>query len=237
LLAHIDKVRDQAQQRSRGQVGTLSVGFTSAAMWSGVLPKVLRRFRSEFPNATVELQNMRSATQLEALRAARIDIGFISTSATSSDLETRCISQETSMLVIPDTHPLAKKRRIGPVELHGIRWILLSDSFSPEKHDRFLAACASAGFMPQVVQRVSEPFTLLALVEGGMGVGLIRSSARNYAPRSLIFRILPWFSFKSRTYMVRPTSGRQPLADTFAAYMPAVDDRSSSDLIDTRSYG
>lgn len=130
------------------------------------------------------------------------------------------------MLVIPDTHPLAKKRRIGPLELHGVRWILLSDSFSPEKHDRFFAACAMTGFMPKVVQRVSEPFTLLALVEGGLGVGLIRNSARNYAPRSLIFRVLPWFSFKSQTYMVRPTIGRQPLADAFAAYLPAINDRS-----------
>ena len=80
--------------------------------------------------------------------------------------------------------------------------------------------------MPQVIQRVSEPFTLLALVEGGLGVGLIRTSARNYAPRSLAFRALPWFSFKSRTYMVRPQTGRQPLAEAFAAYMPAIDDGS-----------
>ena len=67
LLAHVDKVCDEAQQRSRGRLGTLSIGFTSAAMWSGVLPKVLRRFQSEFPNATVDLQNMRSATSWKPL--------------------------------------------------------------------------------------------------------------------------------------------------------------------------
>jgi DNA-binding transcriptional LysR family regulator len=169
LLAHAGKVRDEAQQRSRGQLGTVSIAFTSAAMWSGILPKVLKRFQSEFPNATVDLQNMRSMAQLEAVRASRIDIGFTSNSAVSSDIETSCVAEETSMLVIPDTHPLAKKRRIGPLELDGVRWILLSDFFSREKHDRFFAACANAGFMPQVVQRVSEPFTLLALVEAGLG--------------------------------------------------------------------
>lgn len=223
LLAHVDKVRNEAEQRSRGQIGTLSVGFTSAAMWSGMLPKLLRRFQSKFPDATVELHNMRSSMQLEAARSGGIDVGFVSASSTTSDIEIRCVSEEPSMLVVPDAHPLARKHRISPRDLHGIPWILLSESFSPQKHDRFIAACENAGFMPQVVQKVSEPLTLLALVEGGLGVGLIRSSARNYAPGSLAFQILPWFSFKSRTYMIRPTDGRQPLAEAFAAYVPAID--------------
>ncbi len=223
LLAHVNKVRDEAEQRSRGQIGTLSVGFTSAAMWSGILPKLLRRFQSEFPDATVELHNTRSAMQLEAARSGRIDIGFVSAFTTNSDIEIRCVAEESSMLVIPNAHALARKRRIDPSDLHGIPWILLSESFSLEKHDRFFAACENAGFVPRIMQRVSEPLTLLALVEGGLGVGLIRSSARNYAPRTLAFRVLSWFSFKSRTYMIRPRDGRQPLAEAFAAYVPAIE--------------
>ncbi len=223
LLSHAVKVRAEAEQRSRGQIGSLSIGFTSAAMWSGILPNLLRRFQAEFSHAKLELHSMRSPSQMDAVRSSRIDIGFVSAPSTTSDIEIRCVSEEPSTLVVPNAHPLARKRRISPRDLDGIRWILLAESFSPQKHDRFFAACENAGFMPQVVQRVSEPMTLLALVEGGLGVGLIRSSARNYAPRSLVFRILPWFSLKSRTYMIRPTDGRQPLADAFAAYVPAID--------------
>jgi DNA-binding transcriptional LysR family regulator len=222
LLAHFDKVRDEAEQRSRGQSGTLSVAFTSAAMWSGMLPHLLRRFQTEFPNATVELHNMRSALQMEAVRSGRADLGFVSTPQTGSGIEVTCVSEEPSLLVIPGAHPLSRKRRIAPRDLHGVRWILLSESLSPQKHDRFFAACEQAGFMPQVVQRVAEPITLLALVESGLGLGLIRGSARSYAPRSLAFKVLPWFSIKSRTYMVRPSDGRQPLADAFAAHVPEI---------------
>lgn len=222
LLAHLEKIRDEAEQRSRGQIGTLSVVFTSAAMWNGILPRLLRRFQTEFPDATVELHSMRSALQVEAVRSGRADIGFVSAPPTSSDIEATCVSEELSMLVVPDAHPLSRKRRIAPRDLDGVRWILLSESLSSEKHDRFYAACANAGFMPQLVQNVTEPITLLALVESGLGVGLVRSSARNYAPRSLAFKILPWFSFKSRTYLVRPKDGRQPLAEAFAAYAPKV---------------
>jgi DNA-binding transcriptional LysR family regulator len=161
--------------------------------------------------------------QLDGARSGRIDIGFVSAFSTASALEIRCVLEEPSMLVVSDAHPLARKRRIAPRDLDGICWILLSESFSPQKRDRFFAACESAGFQPQAIQSVSEPLTLLALVEGGLGVGLIRSSARNYAPRPLTFRVLPWFSFKSRTYMIRPTAGRQPLAEAFAAYVPGID--------------
>lgn len=222
LLKHFEKVRDEARQRSRGQTGTLSVAFTSAAMWSGMLPKLLRRFQTEFPDATVDLHNMRSALQLEAIRSGRVDIGFVSAPPTGSDIEITCVSEEPSMLVIARENPLSRKRRLDATDLNGVPWVLLSEPLS-QKQDRFLAACANAGFMPQVVQRVAEPITLLALVESGLGVGLIRNSARSYAPRSVVFRVLPWFSLKARTYMIRPAGGRQPLADAFAPHVPNID--------------
>jgi DNA-binding transcriptional LysR family regulator len=224
LLAHSNKIRDEAEQRSRGQIGTLSIVFTSAAIWNGTLPKLLQRFQTVFPDATVELRATRSALQMEAVRSGRADVGFVSKlpPTSTSGIEAMCISEELSMLVVSDIHPLAHKRRICPHDLDGVRWIFLSESLISANHDRFFAACANAGFMPRVVQKVTEPITLLALVESGLGVGLVRSSARNYAPQSLVFRDVPWFSFKSRTYMIRPTEARQPLADAFASYAPKI---------------
>lgn len=191
-------------------------------MWSGLLPKLLKRFQSDFPNANIELQSMRSANQLEAVRLGRVDIGFVSVMPAIGDLEATCVAEERSMLVMPSSNPLARKDRISPGELDGIRWILLSESFSSQKTSQFFGECAKAGFMPYVVQRAAEPITLLALVESGWGVGLVRSSARNYAPRSLKFKILPWFSFTTRTYMVRSLRGRQPLAEAFASRVPEI---------------
>jgi DNA-binding transcriptional LysR family regulator len=223
LLGQFNKVRDEAERRSRGQMGTLSIVFTSAAMWSGLLPSLLQRFQRRFPNATVELQSMRSAAQVEAVQGGRADIGFVSSSPADSGLESMCVSEEPTMLVMPKTHPLAPKRRIKPKDLDGARWILLAETASRERQDRFFAACVTAGFTPQVVQRVTEPLTLLALVASGLGLGLMRSSARAFAPRATTFVELPWFPHESRTYMIRPVSGRQPLADAFAAYLTEIE--------------
>lgn len=223
LLKHSAEIRHAAEQRARGQVGTLSIGFTSAVMWSGLLPNSVKRFQAEFPGGVVELQSMRSANQLEALQLGRIDIGFVSMLPESDELEATCVAQESSVLVVSDSNPLARKERIMPRDLDGVEWILQSESSTSQKAARFSIECEKHGFRPRVVQSVREPITLLALVESGLGVGLVRSSARSYAPRSLRFKMLRWFSFTTRTYMVRPLQGRQPLSEAFVRYVPRLD--------------
>jgi DNA-binding transcriptional LysR family regulator len=220
LLAYADKICDEAAQRALGRTGTLSIAFVSGAMWSGLLPKLLRRFQLDFPDVHIELRNLRSTSQLEAVASGRLDIGFVSAPTGNSSIEETFVAEEPYMLVVPGLHPLARKRTILPRHLEGAQWILLSRSAGPSRHAHFLAACANAGFAPKMVREVSEPNAFLGLVESGLGVGLLQSSARNYAPRSVRFRAVPWISIKSRTYMIRPVHGRQPLADRFAAYAP-----------------
>ena len=104
--------------------------------------------------------------------------------------------EEDSLLVVPGGHPLAKAPLIRPEDLDGLKWILLSEAISLEKQNDFCVACAKIGFVPEIVQNVTEPTTLLAFVESGLGVGIIRGSARRYAPRTLAFRQVPWMPLK-----------------------------------------
>ena len=45
-----------------------------------------------------------------------------------------------------------------------------------------LRGCHKAGFAPRVVQEVAHPQTLMSLVRGGLGVGLLPSEAARQAP-------------------------------------------------------
>lgn len=222
LLAYAERIRDEAAQRARGKIGTLAIAFVSGAMRSGLLPPLLRRFHAEFPKANIELHNLRSKAQMEAVASGSIDIGFVSMAPSDPALEVTPVAEEPFVLVLPVTHPLARKRGIAPPDLNGAKWVLISQSIAPDWDQQFLAACASAGFTPASIQRVNEPNTLLGLVESGFGVGLLPGSARNYAPHGVRFRALPWIWLKSRTYMVRPIEGRQQLSNSFAAYLRSV---------------
>lgn len=220
LLGQFEKIRKESEQRARGETGTLAIAFTSAAMWSGILPRLMKKFQTGHPAARVSLQQMRSTLQVQAVKAGRIDIGFVSTLPNEEGVECQCVAEEDSLLVMPGGHPLAKRRLIRPENLDGLQWIFLSETISLEKPNQFCAACAKAGFVPEIVQNVTEPTTLLAFVESGFGIGIIRSTARKYAPRTLAFREVPWMPFKNRTFMIRSTSELPPLGAAFARYAP-----------------
>ena len=82
-------------------------------MWSGILPTVLRRFQAECPEANLELRNLRSTLQIEAVRAGRVDVGFVSTPHISDGVESRCVFEEPFVLVVSSEHLLARKRTIA----------------------------------------------------------------------------------------------------------------------------
>ncbi len=125
LLGQFEKIREESEQRARGETGTLAVAFTSAAIWSGILPRFIKKFQAEHPSAKLSLQQMRSILQVEAVKAGRIDIGFVSTPTNEQGVECQCVAEEESLLVLPGSHPLAKRRSIRPEDLNGLKWIFL----------------------------------------------------------------------------------------------------------------
>jgi DNA-binding transcriptional LysR family regulator len=213
-------LREEARERAAGKIGLLCVSFTSTAMWSGLVPNALARFQHQFPGVTIQLENLRSANQIERIRSGRVDLGFVSFRPVDPELGVTCVSREPLSLAVPQAHPLARRKKLAPRDLDDLPWILLTDTLAPRKQAPFQAACARAGITPKSVRQVSEPTTLLALVSSGLGIGLIRKSACNYAPRMVTFLPLPWLPLTVGTFLIRKTGIADPIADAFAAYFP-----------------
>ena len=55
----------------------LRVGFTESATWQGVVPDSFRQFRQQQPDAELQLNPLSSLQQVEAIRAGRLDAGFV----------------------------------------------------------------------------------------------------------------------------------------------------------------
>ncbi len=218
LLGQFESIRKESEQRVRGEAGNLVIGFTSAAVWSGILPRLIKKFQTGHPAVRLSLQQMRSTAQVEALKARRIDIGFVSTLPNETGIDCHCVAEEGSLLVMSGGHRLAKRRSIKPADLDGLEWIFLSETISLERQNQFCAACAKAGFVPQIVQNVTEPTTLLAFAESGFGVGIIRRTARKFAPRTLAFREVPWLPFKNKIFVMHIAGEGAPLTAALVRY-------------------
>ena len=77
ILASVERASERALGISRGSLGTLSLGFVGSAMFSPVLPIILREFRGGHPEVELVLRELPTMAQLVALVSGEIDVGVI----------------------------------------------------------------------------------------------------------------------------------------------------------------
>ena len=215
LLSHADRLARDADRYARGGTGRVSIGFVKSAMWSSVLPAALRRFQLVRPGVSIELHDMSSTLQVDAMRRRELDIGFVNLPPTDRIFTSIAVLDQPYLLAIPDGHCLAKKSKIIPADLDGAPWVTFSRKLNPDAHDRIMAASTKAGFTPDIKYEATDSSTILGLVEAGLGLALIQGSVRGSGSASVTFRALSWFPLSVRVHLVRRRTGLTPLAEQF----------------------
>ena len=175
ILIQIDKTAELVQRTGRGEVGVMSVSMAPALAY-GVVPQILRRFRSEVPEVRLQLTETVTALQERALLDGTLDVGFCYGAIQSNDLVTDSVSHEPLILAVPASYPLAKrKKRVKLGEVKG-ELLTISRAVSPGLYDVIWHTCREAGLMPQSIQEVTQFTNAIGLVSVGMGVALVPSS-------------------------------------------------------------
>ena len=177
-LAQAERAVRSAQRASHGEIGQLVVGFVDSAVYHA-LPPVLRAFRDRFPDVELVLREQSPAEQFPALRSGRLDIGFARSAVTEPDLVQEEIFDEPLIAALPDTHPLAQRRRILLRDLAGQRFVFFPRALGPGFYDQVVGLCQEAGYSFRVVQEANEMQTIVSLVAAGIGVAIVPASIRN----------------------------------------------------------
>ncbi|MCW3053135.1 MAG: transcriptional regulator, LysR family [Chthonomonadales bacterium] len=171
-VAQAERAVSAAQRAQRGEVGRLAVGFVGSATYS-VLPAVLRRFCERCPDVELNLQERTTAQQVEAIRAHRLDVGFVRPPLYDPILATKTLLVEEFVLALPQTHRLARASVIALSEVAEDPFILYPHHLGPGLYDPVMSACQRAGFSPRVAQEATQMHTILSLVAIGLGVALV----------------------------------------------------------------
>jgi DNA-binding transcriptional LysR family regulator len=161
------------------------------------LPQIIRAFRHRYPEVRLDLREMPTGLQLEALRAEELDIGFLRQPEPDPDLRLETVMREPLRAALPHGHPLAGRSRIRLESLAAEPFVLFPRELAPGLHAQVLALCRNAGFVPRVVQESRELYTTVSLVEAGMGVTIIPASIAKMGWTSV--RYLPIASLLART--------------------------------------
>ena len=174
LLADADAAVHRVQAVARGQTGRLSIGFVGTAMYD-VLPGALRGFRRSFPRVELALEEMSSASQLQALREKQIQLGLLRPAAEDAAFEFEEIVRETLMVALPDQHPLATSPRVALSDLTGESFVICGREAEPALYDCYVRLAQQAGFTPKIAHQVMHLQTQLGLVAAGMAICLVPS--------------------------------------------------------------
>jgi DNA-binding transcriptional LysR family regulator len=180
-----------SERAARGEAGALRIGFGIASIL-GFLPKVLLRFRRAYPDVLLQLRDMPTPDQVNALVNRSIDIGFVRRPVRDDRLVMRPVLNERLAAALGPRSPWDPKRGLASVGAEP--FILISRARSASFYDHALSVCAAAGFAPRIVQETDELFTAISLVRAGLGVSLV--------PRSAALMRLPGVRFRELTLPV-----------------------------------
>jgi DNA-binding transcriptional LysR family regulator len=205
---------EAARRAGRGEIGRLRIGFpTSIALT--VLPTIIRSYRVNYPDVDLELRELATTPQHEALEAGSIDIGFLREARSDEAIASETIFTESFVAVLPHDHPLTKKRQISITSLAREKFILFPRSIGPEFHDRITGLCRDAGFEPRVTQEASEWHTIAALVEAGLGISLAPASINRLHLDHVVYKPIAKSSARTAVVMCWRRDGTEPPLDRF----------------------
>ncbi|MGW7821691.1 LysR family transcriptional regulator [Streptomyces puniciscabiei] len=194
-----------------GRSGRLRIGF-AASLALTVLPGLLRDFRQRFPGVQLDIREMTTAPQLDALRERTIDIGLLREPPDDmAELGFRTVLSEPFAAVLPAAHPLAAQRTVRLAQLAGEPFVLLPRAAGPRVYDLITGLCEEAGYTPRIAQHAVEWQTVCALVGTGLGVAVAPASIRRIRLKGVAFRRIVPGTARTRVAVAWRRNDRDPL--------------------------
>lgn len=183
LLAQAESARVNVTQAAAGYGGRLRLAYPVSVAFHRTLPRALLEFARLAPGVQIELTEMYTAAQYEALLAGQIDVGFVRARPTKSlarreVLRIRELDRERLLLAMPTAHPLGRHDTLAMRELADTAFVAQPGRYGTTLYDALNTLCARAGFHPAIVQEAQQVTGLLALVSAGIGVALVPDSVR-----------------------------------------------------------
>lgn len=189
ILGRVDQMKQMARRVGKGERHVLSIGFVASALY-GRLPKLVRRIREHSPNLDVQLLEMFSIQQIEALKSGRIDIGFGRVRISDSSIERLVLREESLAVAISPDNPLSLDDTPLPISaLAGQSLIVYPKDPRPSFADHVLSLLSDRSVHPADIHEVRELQTALGLVAADAGICCAPASVR-FMRSDLTYRLL-----------------------------------------------
>lgn len=183
ILAKADEARSHVVAAAAGFSGQLRLAYTVSVSFHPALPQTLLRYGQIAPNVGLQLSEMYTQLQFDALLAGQIDVGFVrdepKRSQDARKLRLNVIDREPLLIALPSGHPLANRCSVRLAEVAGDAFVSQPRELAATLYDRLVTLAARAGFEPRIGQHAQQINGLLALVAAGLGLALVPATMRS----------------------------------------------------------
>lgn len=148
--------------------GTIRIGTLSSISchW---LPQLIQAFQEKYPNVEFILHQGDNNSIPEWIRTSEIDFGFVNLDVLLSASKTRFIKEGEYRAVLPLCHPLANAPYVTLEDLAKDPFLVIEEGSLSKP----LEAFRQAGLEPSVRLRVHDDYSILSMVETGIGVSIL----------------------------------------------------------------
>jgi DNA-binding transcriptional LysR family regulator len=178
-----------ARRVARGDAGRVSIGFTAVSGYH-LVPKIVAQARASLPNVELDLREMVSGDQVDALLIGLIDVGFVRPPVDRQEFETTCVLNEPLVAALPAGDARLGQATLAPADFDGRPLIMYSRQGAGYFHTMLLQLFDGAGVMPDYVQHVTQIHSMLGLVHAGLAAAIVPESAAGLHMLDVQFRRL-----------------------------------------------
>lgn len=183
------------EQKLYGSNETLIVG-TSGTRGAVMLAKAYKPFSQRYPNVKLNIIELNSAQQREAILNNQISLSFGGNfSFSTPGIRYIPLMQEELVLAVPIFHPLASLAGKDPNVMNSVDIELFQDApfaLANETTELGLGIerlFLNAGFMPTVVYRSAITAMITSAAKAGLGIAIILASYAEPCPELVYLRI------------------------------------------------
>lgn len=170
-LAQFEQAVQVGQRAGRGQLGHIRIGYVASASFAGVLQEHMARYRRQWPEVLLTLEEAPMETLPQQLLDGNVDIALVRLPLTlPPGLDSHTLLRDPFCLALAADHPLAERN--GPLPLSALK----QESFVLPEQDIGLREVARRGrFTPRISVVPGSLLAVLTHVSLGVGVAVVPS--------------------------------------------------------------
>ncbi|GAY12779.1 LysR family transcriptional regulator [Pseudonocardia sp. N23] len=203
-----------ARRTDRGEIGQLTVGVTSPALYV-MYPEVAVAFRRRLPGVGLVVRELTTAEQERALRIGDIEVGLVHPPLDDPAFATEVVARPPFHMALPAGHRLAEGADLELADLAREGLVLFPRQIAPQLYDTIVRLCQDAGFSPTIAMEAHPAQSIIALVSAGVGIGFIASAAQRLPRDGVVYRPLRGPRPQLSLGVAYHPDGRPPAVEAF----------------------